>query len=150
MSITIVLSCMDVQSCPTLWDPMDCSPPVCPGDYPGKDTGAGCHFLSRESSRPRNRTKVSCIGGGVFTSWAIWLLFSHLVMSDSFETQWTEPPGKAQQILIEHLLCVPWCSEDNTSEQGQRGPNSQEADMRGKESYLTSTKLNLHENLRQW
>ena len=35
------------QSCPTLCDPVDCSPPgssVC-GDSPGKDTGVGCHAL---------------------------------------------------------------------------------------------------------
>ena len=34
------------QSCPTLCDPMDCSPPgSCPWDFPGKSTGVGCHFL---------------------------------------------------------------------------------------------------------
>ena len=36
------------QSCPTLGDPMDCSPPgssVGPWDFPGKSTGVGCHFL---------------------------------------------------------------------------------------------------------
>ena len=28
------------QSCPTLCDPLDCSPPdSCPWDFPGKDTG---------------------------------------------------------------------------------------------------------------
>ena len=30
-----------VQSCPTLCNPIDSSPP----DSPGKNTGAGCHFL---------------------------------------------------------------------------------------------------------
>ena len=37
-----------VQSCPTLWDPMDHSPPVCllcPWNSPGKNTRAGCHSL---------------------------------------------------------------------------------------------------------
>ena len=34
------------QSCPTLDDPMDYSPPgSSPWNFPGKDTGAGCHFL---------------------------------------------------------------------------------------------------------
>ena len=35
------------QSCPTLWDPMDCSLPGSSvhGDFPGKNTGVGCHFL---------------------------------------------------------------------------------------------------------
>ena len=34
-------------SCPTLCDPMDCSPVgfVCPWDSPGKKTGVGCHAL---------------------------------------------------------------------------------------------------------
>ena len=34
------------QSCPTLCDPIDGSPPgSCPWDSPGKNTGLGCHFL---------------------------------------------------------------------------------------------------------
>ena len=33
------------QSCPTLNDPIDGSPPgSCPWDSPGKNTGVGCHF----------------------------------------------------------------------------------------------------------
>ena len=36
-----------LQSCPTLCDPMDGSPPTLPRpwDSPGKNTGVGCHFL---------------------------------------------------------------------------------------------------------
>ena len=36
-----------IQSCPTLCDPMDCSPPgsSCSRDSSGKNTGVGCHFL---------------------------------------------------------------------------------------------------------
>ena len=33
-----------LQSCPTLCDPIDGSPPH-PWDSPGKNTGVGCHFL---------------------------------------------------------------------------------------------------------
>ena len=36
------------QSCPTLCDPMDCSPPgssLCPWDSPGKNTGVDCCSL---------------------------------------------------------------------------------------------------------
>ena len=44
-----------------------------------KNTGVG---ISRGSSRPRNWTRVSCIAGGFFTSWATWeapnLIRSHL------------------------------------------------------------------------
>ena len=56
------------QSCPTLCNPMDCSPP-----------GSSVHVIlqarilewvailfSRGSSRPRDRTWVSCIAGGFF------------------------------------------------------------------------------------
>ena len=36
-----------LQSCPTLCDPIDGSPPRVPHpwDSPGKSTGVGCHFL---------------------------------------------------------------------------------------------------------
>ena len=36
-----------LQSCPTLCDPIDGSPPgsPVPGNSPGKNTGVGCHFL---------------------------------------------------------------------------------------------------------
>ena len=35
-----------LQSCPTLCNPIDGSPPgSCPWDSPGKNTGVGCHFL---------------------------------------------------------------------------------------------------------
>ena len=60
------------QSCPTLCDPMDCSPP-----------GSSVHGIfqawilewvavsfSRGSSWPRDRTRVSCIVGRCFTIWA--------------------------------------------------------------------------------
>ena len=39
--------CLVSQSCPTLWDPMDCSPPGASmhGDIPGKNTEVGCHAV---------------------------------------------------------------------------------------------------------
>ena len=43
----LVMLCLVFQSCPTLCDLMECSPPgssVC-GDTPGKNTGVGCHAL---------------------------------------------------------------------------------------------------------
>ena len=59
------------QSCPTLCDPMDCSPP-----------GSSVHGIlqawilewvacpfSRGSSQPRDWTRVSCIAGRFFTMW---------------------------------------------------------------------------------
>ena len=60
------------QSCPTLCDPMDCSPP-----------GSSLHEIfqarilkwvaisfSRGSSQPRDQTWVSCTAGRFFTDWA--------------------------------------------------------------------------------
>ena len=34
---------------------------LCPWDSPDKNTGVGCMSFSRESSQPRDRTKVPCI-----------------------------------------------------------------------------------------
>ena len=35
-----------------------------------KNTGVGSLSLFRRSSRPRNRTRISCIAGGFFNNWA--------------------------------------------------------------------------------
>ena len=37
----VAASAKSPQSCPTLWDPIDCHP----WDSPGKNNGVGCHFL---------------------------------------------------------------------------------------------------------
>ena len=54
-----------LQSCLTLYDPMDYSLPgsIVHGDSPGKNIGVGCHALSRGSSWPRDRTCVSYVSG---------------------------------------------------------------------------------------
>ena len=42
------------QSCPTLCDPMECSPPGSSvhGDSPGKNTGVGCHAILQVAPNP--------------------------------------------------------------------------------------------------
>ena len=51
-------------------DPMDCSPPAfCPWDFPGKNTGVGCHSFSRGPSWPRDWACVSCIGRWILFQW---------------------------------------------------------------------------------
>ena len=62
--------CLVTQSCPPLWDPIDCSPPgsFVHGNSPGKNKVA--MSSSRGSSQPRVRTQVSHIAGGFFTIWA--------------------------------------------------------------------------------
>ena len=39
--------CLVAQSCPSVCDPMDCSPTgsTAHGDSPGRNTGVGCHTL---------------------------------------------------------------------------------------------------------
>ena len=42
----VAAAAKSLQSCPTLCDPIDSSPPgSCPWDSPGKNTGVGCHVF---------------------------------------------------------------------------------------------------------
>ena len=66
-----------VQSCPILWDPMDCSPPG--SSVHGISQARILHWVaissSRGSYRPRDRTLVSyvsCIGRQILYHWATW------------------------------------------------------------------------------
>ena len=34
---------------------------LCPRNFPGKNTGVGCHFLLQGLFRPRDRTHISCV-----------------------------------------------------------------------------------------
>ena len=58
-----------VKSCPTLRDPMDYSPPGSSvhGDYPGKNTGVGCH-LPNPGIKPASHT----LEGKFFTTSTTW------------------------------------------------------------------------------
>ena len=42
---------------------------LCPWNLPRKNTGVGCHSLSRGYSPPRDWTQDSCIAGNFFTVW---------------------------------------------------------------------------------
>ena len=72
--LSVPCSCMHAQSCPTLCNPMDCSPPA-----------SSVHVIlqarilewagissSRGSSQPRDGTQVSCTAGGFFTTVPLW------------------------------------------------------------------------------
>src|SRR5574337_493665 len=95
--------CFVTQLCPTLCNPMDCSP-----------TGSSVHGISqarilewvaisfsRGSSRPKDQTQVSYIAGKLFTDLATWRIYcnyffkwctyeseSGSVMSRLFATLW--------------------------------------------------------------
>ena len=55
------------QSCPTLWDPMDCT---VRGILQARIVKWVAFPFSRGSSQPRDWTQVCCIAGRFFTSWA--------------------------------------------------------------------------------
>ena len=59
------------QSCPNLWDSMDCSPPGSSvhGVLQGRILEWAAIFFFRGSSQPRDRTWVSCIADWFFTNW---------------------------------------------------------------------------------
>ena len=44
---------------------------LCPWDFPGKDTGVGCHFLLQGIFPTQGSNQVSCIAGRFFTVWGI-------------------------------------------------------------------------------
>ena len=64
--------CWVAQSCLTLCDPLDSSPPGSSVHeiLQGRILEWGCHFLSRGSCWSRDQTCVSCIAGGFFHCWA--------------------------------------------------------------------------------
>ena len=100
------------QLCPTLCDPVDCSPP-----------GSSVHRISqartlewivisfsRGSSQPKDQTRVFCIGGRFFTLWATRFRFDTVCSSRlekamaphssilAWKIPWTEEPGRLQSM----------------------------------------------------
>ena len=68
--VCVCVCVQSLQSCLTLCDPMDCSPPGSSvhGDSPGKNTGVGLP-CPPPGGLPRDQTQVSyisCIGRQVF------------------------------------------------------------------------------------
>ena len=51
-----IITLLMLQSCLTLCDPMDCVARQAPlsWDFPGKNTGVGCHFLLQGFSQPKD------------------------------------------------------------------------------------------------
>ena len=122
-SILCICECVLVaESCPTLWDPMDCSPP-----------GSSVHGIlqaripewvaipfSRRSSQPRDLSQVSRIAGRFFTLWAtnghnltLWAFLQLMVPSSlSFSFLiWlhgtTKPPKKQSGLPSDYQLGEP-------------------------------------------
>ena len=73
--MTIVITvCVRAQLCPTLWDFMDCSPwLLCSWNFPGKNTGVGCHFFLQGSSQHSDQICVT-----KSPAFAAWFLYHSL------------------------------------------------------------------------
>ena len=67
-----VLCAKSLQSCLTLWDPMDCSPPCSSLHWicQARTLEWVANSFSRGSFWPRGQILVSCIAGKFFTVWA--------------------------------------------------------------------------------
>ena len=61
--LKVLLQFTCARSRPTLYDPMDCSPPCSPWNSPARILEWFVIFFSRRASQPRGRTRVSCIAG---------------------------------------------------------------------------------------
>ena len=106
------------QSCPTLCDPMDCSPPgsSVSGILQARILEWAAISFSRGSSRPRDWTWVSCIAGILSTAWAtredlnrwatreITLLIFFLIKKKFFKIFWCEPYFKSLLNLLQYCF----------------------------------------------
>ena len=88
------------QSCPTICDPTDCSPPGSSVYGLSQTRILEWVSYSRGSSSPRDRTQVSHTAGGFFT---------------------TEPPGKPQRTLF-HVQDYPVLPQHPHQEVNKRSP----------------------------
>ena len=72
-SVCVCVCVLVAQSCPTLCDPLDCSPPgpSVHGILQARMLESVAIPFSRRSSQPRDQTLISGILGGFFTIWAI-------------------------------------------------------------------------------
>ena len=80
LSWSIYVPCCVTQSCPTLCNPMDCSPPgsAVHGILQARILERVVISFSRGSSQPRDWTQVSLIASGFFTIWATRETLKHL------------------------------------------------------------------------
>ena len=71
------------QSCPTLCDPMDCSP----WNSPGQNTGVGSHSLLQGIFPTQGGTQVSCTASSFCTNWATREALLHDSNTPTWATQ---------------------------------------------------------------
>ena len=82
-STDLLRDSVHAQSWPTLWYAMGCSRLLCPWDFPGKNTGAGCHFLlhgnlPNPGTEPESSSSPALAG----RFWATWEAHNFLIYVD--------------------------------------------------------------------
>ena len=95
---------LPAQSCPTLCDPMNCSPPgsSVQGILQARIMEWVATAFSRGSSRPRDQIQVSHTAGRFFTIWATretWLTRG----TNSKESKACEPPDRGLRLCVSGL-----------------------------------------------
>ena len=95
---TVLSRSVMCQSCPTLCNPMDCSPlgSSVRGDSPGKNTGVGCHVLLQGVFPTQQLNPGFCIEN----SGSLW---------------WTGRPG-VLQFMVSQRVGHDWATELNWTE----------------------------------
>ena len=63
-----VRACSVILLCPILHDPTQPTSPLCPQDFPGKNTGAGCYLLSGHLPNPGIESASPALACRFFTS----------------------------------------------------------------------------------
>ena len=103
--IVVVVWC--AQSCPTLCDPMDCSPPgssVC-GIFQARILEWVAISSSRASSVPRDWAYISCIGRQILYHWVTWKaqeMACFTACCSYLKEKWIQK--KKKNCLCKHLL----------------------------------------------
>ena len=117
-----------VAQCVQLCESMDCNPPVSSvhGNSPGKNTGVGCMSFFRGTSWSRNRTRVSCIAGGFFTSGATW------------EVPVKDFPGK-EHSPVQRPWALQYSSLENPRDRGFSGRLLSMGSQRVRHDWATNT-----------
>ena len=89
------------QSCPILWDPVDCSLPgfLCPWDSPGKNTGVGYHFLLQGIFLTQGSNQHLLLGKQILYHWATW------------EAGREHTFAKSDSLFLWPLSPITWCLE---------------------------------------
>ena len=98
------MQCLVAQSCLTLWNPLDCSPPGSSvhGDSPGKNTGVGCHALLQGifPTQGSNPCLQHC-------GWTFFFFFNHL-SHQGFHSGSPEWHGRQNSKMTTQPFHLPW------------------------------------------